>query len=903
MAVQICGAVTVDHLRCEYLANPLGIDTPKPRLSWWLESNQRAETQTAYQILVASSLEELNQNHGDLWESGQVESSQSTLIPYAGKDLVSGQNCYWKVRVRGLDQKLSDWSAPARFSIGLLHNSDWTGSWIKDPTAQPTQQIWYRKSFTLDAACTKAFIYVASVGYHELYINGIKADDRVLAPAQSRLNKRILYVTYDVTKLLHPGDNVIALWCSPGWSRYAAFHAHPALRVQLNAITAAGKTISIASDDTWRCEVSPDTEIGNRTYTNHGGEHIDARADRSRWNEVGFDDNAWPHASADAVPALLSAQMIEPSREVETINVQSIETKGPRYLVTLTRNFSGWISIRMNGQMAGDLVTIQTSDNPNTPQAFGQKSEYVCSGVPGETFQNHFNYTAGRYVTITGLRQAPQPADIQGHVVATDFKRTGYFSCSNELFNQIYETDLRTFMANTVEGYTSDCPHRERLGYGEENFATAWGIGLPNYESGAFYANMVRNWCDVQANNGYINYTAPQNGDTAGGPMWSSAPVNIGWEMYQALGDRKILEIAYPVGKAWADLQATKVRDGLIQPFGYGVGGAFLGDWARPGLVRPPVDTPLLSVPKEIGGSRNGVSDYIHEHGDTIQAWYFNNCVYAMNLRDLIAMARLLGKEDDARLYSQRLDALNHAIHARFFNAAANTYLDGDQVQLAFALHNEIPPQNTRAAVYASFLKEIQQTHPFFDMGSSGLPILLKFLIEDADDNEIMSALLNSRAMPGYGYFLSKGETCWPEYWDGKCPSRIHTCYTGIAAWFIKSLGGIRQDPAHPGYQTFIIKPAVVGDLTYVKSGTESLYGWLESDWQRQGNTLRMQVIIPANSSATVYVPACHPDAVTESGQPIHNTPGISFLKYEKGAALYKVAAGTYDFRSTLATP
>ena len=164
----------------------------------------------------------------------------------------------------------------------------------------------------------------------------------------------------------------------------------------------------------------------------------------------------------------------------------------------------------MKNQSAGDVVTIQVSDNPDTVQAFGQKSIYVCKGGPSETFQNRFNYAAGRYLTISGLKNKPELADIEGHVVGTDLNRVGHFSCSSDLFNQIYETDLRTYRANTVEGYTSDCPHRERLGYGEENFATAWGCGIPNYDAGAFYTKVVRDWCDVQQANGWINHTAPQ---------------------------------------------------------------------------------------------------------------------------------------------------------------------------------------------------------------------------------------------------------------------------------------------------------------------------------------------------------------------------------------------------------
>ncbi len=873
--------VTVSGLQCEYLTDPLGIDVDAPRFTWKLSDadHTRGQRQTGYQLLVAGSPALLAEGRADIWDSGRVLSGQSALVPFAGKKLASGQDCYWKARVWDKDNKASAWSSTARFSMGLLGPADWTGPWIKHPTASKEEHIWFRKTLSLPENAASAFIYVASVGYHELYVNGQKVDARVLAPTLTRLDKRVLYVTYDITKSLRAGDNCIAIWTGPGWSRYEFFKTGPALRVQLGGKTVSGGAISLASDTNWRCATSSSEDIGGCEYRDHGGERIDAQKYQPGWNAVGFDDSAWPPAAEVSINAALSAQMVEPSRVIESIDAQSVSGDGP-YRVDFGTNFSGWVSVKMNGQSAGDIVKFQVSDNPGTTQAFGQMSLYVCKGGAAETFQNRFNYAAGRYLTITGMSNKPALSDLKGYAVGTDLDRVGHFSCSSDLFNQIYETDLWTYRANTIEGYTQDCPHRERLGYGEEQFATAWGCGIPNYAAGAFYTKVIRDWCDVQQTNGWVNHTAPQINRHYGGTMWSSAPLNVTWEFYKNYGDKRVLTESYSTCKAWLDFLASHVSDGLLQQYNtsYNRGGNFLGDWAAP--YGP--DSPLKGK----------------EFGTTPEAQLFNNCVYAMDLRTFIGIAKILGNSDDAALYGGRLEDLKAKVQARFFNPDQNNYIDNGQMHLAFPMFAGITPDDVKPKVFTNFENEILVKRPYLEMGSSGLPVLLKFLIEDTERDDILFTHLSKTNEPGYGYFLSRGETAWPEYWDDNCPSRIHTCYTGIAAWFIKGLGGIREDPDHYGYQSFIIKPAVVGDLTHAEATTQSLYGAISSRWEKKGGRIQLNIAIPVNSTATVYVPAADVRDVTESGVAVGRAKGVTFLKMEGLCAVFQVQSGNYQFAS-----
>jgi alpha-L-rhamnosidase len=878
-------------LRCEYLTDPLGIDVAVPRFSWKLEPipGERGRMQVAYQVRVASSRELLAQNQADLWDSGRVTSTQSTLVSYGGEKLVSNQDCYWQVRVFDQNFEPSAWSQTARFSMGLLSEGDWTGPWIRHPGAPPVKHIWFRKNFTLEEVPSKAFIHISSIGYHELFINGERIGDGHLAPAATRLDKRALYLTHDISALLKAGKNTIAVWHGPGWGRYAFFKTQPALRAQLNAITQGGKTFSLATDTTWSCEVSSSENIGGIRYLDHGGESIDARNYIADWNAIDFDQSKWALAAVARVSPVLSAQMMEPTRIIETISPKTITKAGDAYKVDMGKNFTGWVTITLRGLAAGDTVTAVVADGDETVQDFGQKSVYISAGKKEEVFRNRFNYIAGRYITFTGLKQQPELTDVFGEVLSTDLARHGKFSSSSALFNQIYETDLWTWRANLVEGFTMDCPHRERLGYGEVAFACAWGIAFPNYDSAALYTKHVRDWSDVQEPDGWIHHTAPQINRHYGGPMWSSAGLNIAWEFYQNHGDKRILEITYPSSKRWLDFLDSKTKDGLLQNYAT-QWGKFLGDWAAPGQRK--------------------------ERGDSPEAQYFNNCVYAMNLMDFISIARLLDKPDEAAVYEERLKMLRPKIHERFYKPETQTYSGGTQVQLAFALLTGITPEALRPGVIASFDREMN-TKPYLDMGSSGLPVLFKYLVEFAARSDSLFTHLSRTNEPSYGYFLARGETTWPEYWNVDVPSRIHTCYTGVSSWFTKSLAGIRPDPALPGFQSFLIHPVVGGGLDFAEGEMESPFGRISSRWELTKEGLSLAVSVPPNSRATISLPTLGTPAgslviregesvIWENNQVAMSLPsGVEFSHRVGGDAsdsrlAWVVGSGTYRFSVNL---
>ena len=859
-------------LQCEYLTDPIGLDTTAPRFSWKQANPEkvRGQKQSSWHVLVASSREMLDRNQADLWDSGKIDSNQSHLVAYSGKPLISNQACHWKVRIHDKDNVESEWSKPATFSMGLLSGADWKGPWIRHPDAAPEKHIWFRRSLNLDSKPKSAFIHVACVGYHELYVNGIRIGDQVLGAALTRLDKRVLYLTYDLSEVLKPGDNTIAIWQGPGWARYAFYKTKPALRVQLDGVTEEGAPVTLSSDQTWRCRVSSSENIGKIQYRDNGGERIDAREFLPDWNAVGFDDSQWPAAVETPVKAELSSQCMEPTRIIEKIPVKSIELKGGAYRVDMGKNFTGWVEIKLKGLSAGDLVVSKMADGDDTVQDFGQKSEFISAGKDGETFRNRFNYLAGRYITFEGLKKRPEAADITGFALGTDLKMTGSFVSSNELFNQIYQTDLWTWRANLVEGFTMDCPHRERLGYGEVAFACAWGIAFPNYQAGALYTKHVRDWSDVQEKNGWIHHTAPQINQHFGGPMWSSAGLNIAREFYRHHGDQRVLELTYPSSKKWLEFLHSKVNGGLLRNYDKHWG-KFLGDWAAP--------------------------EQRKERGDSPEAEFFNNCVYAMNLADFIEIAGILGKLDDAGRYKARLDELRKKTHARYFNAKENTYCNGTHVQLAFALLSQVTPEALRPAVQKKLEAELVGKS-YLDMGSSGLPVLLKYMTEECSAGGLLYPHLLRTDEPSYGYFIKRAESTWPEYWNVDVPSRIHTCYTGISSWFTKTVAGIQPDHQHPGFQSFLIKPSPGGGLAFAEATMESPYGKISSRWEKKGNALRVTITIPANSKATLYLPTSEASGITEGGMPLKSVEGVTPLRVADQRAVLALESGTYDFLS-----
>jgi hypothetical protein len=882
---------TVEGLRCEYLANPLGIDVEKPRLSWISAGSARGWRQTAYRVLAASTPETLRKDAGDLWDSGKVNSDQSTWVGYAGKPLTSGLRVYWKVRVWDGANRPSPWSGQAMWSMGL-RSADWRARWIGEARPEgardgaPLPFPWLRKTVTLAGKPDRATAYVNALGYFELYINGQKVSEDVLSPAVSDYSKRNLYVTYDVTDYLVRGQNVVALWLGRGWyvrGHPGVIHDGPLVRAQVDIVLPGGASVQVATDDTWRLFESPLTPLGRGTaFGDYGGERYDSRLDLNNWNSVELDDSNWKTAAVfDPPPAITAAQMVEPNRMVETIpavNVEAFPQGG--YLIDMGRDFTGWLDFRIPGGVpAGTTVKLEYADvrRDTGLQTLNQRDEVVTNGS-ALTFRSRFNYHGFRYVRVTGLDHAPGIQDATGHPIRTAYDRAGEFVSSNDLMNRIYQLVTWTYQSLSLGGYVVDCPTRERLGYGGDA-GTSLETGMFNFSTGGLYDRWLSNWRDAQqAETGALPHTAPNYQDQGGGgPMWGGFVVTAPWQMYLQYGDKRVLETNYPTIRKWlAYLQSETAGNVLENHKTFAMRMQqwnFLGDWVTPSPV----------------GGING------DRGDPRSVQLINSLHYLYQVQIAAKMAAILGKPGDAATYLALAADIAGALHQRFYDAAKASYATGETPYLAFPLLVNVVPPELRKAVADNLERTIRVKNAgHLDSGMHGTYFLLKYLME-ADRNDLIYLMTSQTDFPGWGYMLAQGATTSWEDWRGRM-SNIHDTLISIGSWFIQGIGGIRIDPQSPGFQHFLIEPALVGDLTFARTSYQSIHGRIVSDWKIENGVLHMDVTVPAGTTATVYVPTSDPGSVTEGGRLAGRAPGVKSAPEENAKAVFEVSSGNYSF-------
>ncbi|HNR97921.1 MAG TPA: family 78 glycoside hydrolase catalytic domain [Planctomycetota bacterium] len=875
-------SVEVADPRCEYLKNPLGIDAREPRLSWKLAAvNPRARglVQTAYRVIVASTPELCARDKGDLWDSGEVASDRSAHIVYQGRPLASGMRCVWKVQVRDGRGARSAWSAPAFWTMGLLDAAEWTGAWIGADRrfaggqgAPPDNDVpdpWLRKTFTLDRVPARAVAYVASVGYHELYVNGKKAGDAVLAPSVAENGVRARYVTYEIAPLLREGANAIGIWLGVSWSIFPHFAAAdrpktPIVLAQIEIEDEAGARTRIATDATWRARPSPNLLLGVWNFMNFGGERWNAAEDAPDWCAPDYDDSTWAKAAAYAVPLRLSAEMVEPNRlikEIRPVAVEEIENGA--YLVDMGVNFAGWFQIELEGRPHAE-ITLRFSEDPRKPITHNLRSVCILGPSGKAVFKNRFNYAVGRWVRILGLEKKPAPGAIRGWLVRSDYARAGHFECADALLNRIYETTLWTFENLSLGGYVVDCPQRERMGYGGDGHATT-ETGLCNYDLGAFYTKWAQDWRDVQGADGNLPYTAPTRWG-GGGPAWSGFCITLPWLVYERYGDTRILRDNFHTMTRWLAFLETKARGDLLAR--WGGEWDFLGDWLWPGA--------------------EGVN------GDTEETLFFNNCYWVYNLTTAARAADVLGRRAEAEGYRARATQVREAIQRRFYLPEAKSYVNGFQAYRAMALLVGLPPEEERAAVWKGLEDEILVARKgHFHAGITGGAFLMKTL-RAAGRDDLVHAMATKEDYPSFGDMLRRGATTLWESWEGGDLSLLHSSYLWIGAWFIDGLGGIKVDPETPGFKRFIVKPGLVAGLPWARSRYESLYGTIVSEWRIEGGTKSFAVTVPPNTTAVFIAPGG--DKITESGAPLEQAAGVTVVRATASEIVLELASGRYLF-------
>jgi alpha-L-rhamnosidase len=916
------GNLKLNKLRCEYLINPLGIDIVNPRLSWILESDERNQKQMAYQILVASTDALLQQDAGDLWDTGKIESDQSNQIAYQGKPLKSCMFCYWKVRVWDKDDSPSAWSEPVSWSMGLLEPKDWKAQWIGAPQKRfawfwrqfPKKKIpspLLRKSFSVNTQIKRALVYVTALGEYQLYINGKRVGERFLAPEWTDYDVRVQYQTYDITEFLQNGDNVIGVVLADGWYaghigltflyNHSVYGINRSLLLQLVLESVEGNTQEIVTDATWKL-----FENGPIRQADHfKGETHDIRQEQVGWNTPGFDDTHWTPVTVDnTIKRKLVAQMNEPIRNVKEVKPIAVTEPKPGLLVfNLGQNIAGWCKVRLNGAICEPNATISlrhaemlkddgTLYTTNLKTAWA-RDKYILKGVEDREYHPCFTYHGFQYTSVKGLKPGIKPPldMIIGCAIASDAPLVGEFECSDATLNKLWSNILWTQRDNMISVPT-DCPQRdERLGW-MADAQVFCQTSIFNMDMAAFYTKWVTDIRDAQMANGKFPDIAPNTrkrgkilGPMNGAPAWTDAGVIVPWCVYLNYGDKRILEQHYASAKKLIEF-VHKKNPNLLWKKGWGQ--IFYNDWLNGDTIRK-------------------VKDYPNK-GGTIPKDVFATAYFAHSTELVSKMAEVLGLTEESKSYAD----LAKGIKAKFTEAfvTEDGTIKGDtQAGYALALFFNLLPDELRPQAISHLVKGLEKYDWRISTGfCSTLPMMLE--LTKAGYNRIAYQLLLSQRFPSWFYMINQGATTMWERWDGYVKGRgfqnwlmnsfNHYSIGAVGEWIYKVILGINLDENQPGYKHILIKPQPGGTITWAKGHYNSIYGKIEVSWKLEGDKFNLEVTIPPNTTATIHIPAENPANITESGQPIQDSDELQFLSFDQFSASYTLTSGTYQFQSKM---
>ena len=934
-----------EELRCESLANPLGIDVVAPRLSWQLQASreEKDKSQSAWQIIAASSLDTLARDTGDLWDSGKVVSGTSIGISYQGRPLTTAQRIHWKVRVWDEKGQATPWSTPARWSMGKLKPEDWMAKWITappdaamdpavvvvtkaiyrtldgkvavdvtpvmkrvveekrlpfkvefnklggDPAPNIVKELvveytrngkpdvsraldfemlgipalpvgvpapWFRGEFTLETVPESALVTVHSPAYFELHVNGVKAGDDVLTPAVSDARDRTFAVTYDVARLLKPGKNCLGLWAAKGWAQSLV------LRAQLDAV-AGGRPVTFGTGPDWKTLPGSCSHIGRWNWGDFGGDRVDASRHIPDWAKAGLETRGWANAVEAAAPRGAAVRHSAPFNHIgETLAPVAITPLADgRCEIDFGTNLTGWLRLKMPSLKPGQKVRMhfadrmfpdgvqatpigniginggscvsfaRTNGGRNLYQTYRQISEFISAGLPDEEFQHRFNYAGFRYVVVEGLDRAPAKDEAHAMLVESALPPAGEFTCSDPLLNRIHQVNRWTQRCLNLGGYYVDCPTRERMGYGDGQVAIQ-GM-MMNFDAANFYAKWAQDWrlaLEMKMKQGKLPYIAPPFEETGGGPPWPGGIARIPWEHYLHYGNPGVLEENLATARQYCEYLDARSKDDVLRAWGGGF--SFIGDWVPP---------------------NRGMDTHNWPNKEMMEL--FCNC-YRVHLWQLVEkMSAALGRTAEAEHARKRADAIRTATHAAFYDAANKRYVIDEQIYYAFPLLTGVTPEADRAAVLENLVKCIvEKNKGHLDTGMLGTIFLIDYLAEIGRDDLVLG-IYQKKDYPGWGYMVEQGATTLWEQWNGHW-SQIHSCFTSADNWLYRGLAGIRPDPKQPGFKNVIIKPAIVGDITWVKAHHDGPYGRIAVEWKKTADgAFTLDTVIPPNSTATVVMP------------------------------------------------
>jgi alpha-L-rhamnosidase len=888
--VAVSAQVKVQNLLTENLQNPFGIDVASPRFSWQLAGDKRGITQSAYEIRVGINNVTLPKGKNIVWGTGKVLSDSSVHVTYTGAALQSNQKYYWQVRVWDGEGKPSAWSDVAWWQTAFLQASDWKAKWIEAPETdtllQPSPLL--RKQFNAGKQIKTATAYITAHGLYEAQINGTKVGDAFLTPGWTSYKTRLQYQVYDVTKLLKTGANAIGVSLGSGWYRgFIGFAGQNnfygkklALLMQVNITYTDGTEETVITDGSWKASTG-----AIRTSELYDGETIDARLDKTGFATAGYDDSNWSNVTVDDFGySNLVATYNEPVRKHETFKpIHIFKTPLGEQVIDFGQNLVGWVVLKVKGK-AGDTVklwhaeVLDKAGNFYTTNLRAAKSEdeFVLKGGGEETFEPHFTFHGFRYVRIAGYPGELNADNFTAVALYSDMKPTGSFTSSSALVNQL-QHNIQWGQKGNFLDVPTDCPQRdERLGWtGDAQVFSRTATFNMNVNN--FFAKWLKDVAADQNEKGAVPFVVPNvlGAGAVGSTGWADVATIVPWNMYLAYGDKRILENQYASMKAWVDYMQKNSKNDLWNT------GFHFGDW-------------LFYRPEDDNDGRAAVTN----------KYLIAQCFYAHSTQLLINAATVLGKTDDVNAYSQLLQKIKSA----FLNEYATPnggLVSGTQTAYVLALNFDMFPENLRAQAAARLAENVKSYGDHLTTGFLGTPYLCHVLSRFGYTN-LGYKLLLQEDYPSWLYPVKMGATTIWERWDGikedstfQTPgmnSFNHYSYGAIGDWMYRTVVGLDTYTDGPGYKHIKVMPHTGEGLTNASASLQTYYGELSSGWKTENGTFTMDVEIPANTTASIFVPAASADAVTENGVALSSIKDITIAGSSEGYIEIKAGSGKYHF-------
>lgn len=860
--------ISVTALKTEGMKNPLGIDIEKPRFSWkTIASTEQNVKQKAYQILIASSVERLNNNDADCWNSGKVSSNNQLFIPYGGVQLKSNQHFFWKVKV-WTNKGESTWSDAAIWSMGILNETEWKAQWIGLDKAMPWDDESYnsrlsvrylRKEFTTKNEIKRATVYISGLGVYELFLNGQRIGNQILAQAPTDFNKTVLYNTYNVTQLVNKGLNVVGI--ALGTGRYYTMrqtykpwkvpnYGYPKARMMLMVEYSDGTSETIATKDNWKLNVDGPVRSNNE----YNGEEYDARKELTGWTEAGYNDSSWQNAQRVRFPeGRVRAQIMPGMRIVDKLKVLSIKRLGNKYILDIGQNIAGWMRIKVHGN-CGDTVklrfgeTLQENGELYTEnlRSARQTDVYILKGdVNGEEWAPAFVYHGFRYVEVSGLNYQPSANDFTAEVISDEMEQTGKIETSNITLNQVLKNAWWGIRDN-YKGMPVDCPQRdERQPWLGDRATGCWGESY-FFDNQRLYAKWAADIRDAQRFDGSIPDVAPNYLTYyTDNVTWPATLPMVCDMLYSHFGDKKPIEENYSAIKKWMYHMEKNYfsPDFLMTKDEY-------GDWCV-----PPEDLKMI----------HSQDPHRMTDGTLISTAY-----YYKLLGTMARFASLQNLKGDAKAFNIIAEKIKLGFNQKFFHADSlfygNNNTTSNLLPLAFGIvplqyADTIAKQVLYSTVPANVVSQIGIGDLNIACGVIGIQFLLRELSK-MGRVDVAFALASNNKYPSWGYMAENGATTIWELWNGNTAdpamnSGNHVMLIGdLVVWAYENLGGIKSHDSKIAFKHIILKPDFsIPDLEFVNTSYETPYGKVVSNWKKTLMHLHWDVAIPVNTTAEIHFP------------------------------------------------